>query len=136
MTQSNDDGLDHEVIADLNELCRDTGDDVISALLRIFFDEMPQRLSAMREFARDSNLTELSCAAHRLKGSAASIGARRLAGICAALESSGALLASQSALEGLLGELETEANRLHQVLPTALGRADAFRVQTSGSHRY
>jgi len=121
--QRNDDGLDHDVIADLKDISRDSGEDLIAVLLAMFFEELPARLSAICELARAADFPELERAAHRMKGSAAALGAQRLAGICAALESLGARPDAPDALEELLAALETEANRVREILPLALGGA-------------
>jgi HPt (histidine-containing phosphotransfer) domain-containing protein len=123
--QSNDDGLDHEVIADLTEISRDTGEDLIAVLLKMFFADLPDTLGAICEVARAGNFSELARAAHRIKGTSAALGARRFAGICAALESIGERATAPDALEDLLAALAAEANRLREVLPRALGGAEA-----------
>ncbi len=123
--QNEDDGLDHGVIADLREIGCDSADDVIGVLLRMFFEEMPNRLAAIGNFSRTADFTELARAAHRMKGSSAVIGARRLAGICGALESIGERGAAPDAIEDLLIALDTEANRLRETLPRALGHSGA-----------
>lgn len=123
--QNEDDGLDHGVIADLKEIGGDPADDVIGVLLRMFFAEMPGRLTAIGNSSRAADFAELARAAHRMKGSSALIGARRLAGICGALESIGEQGAASDAIEDLLIALDTEANRLRETLPRALGHAGA-----------
>jgi HPt (histidine-containing phosphotransfer) domain-containing protein len=122
--EMNDDGLDHGIIADLTEICQHNGDDVISVLLDMYFSEMPNRLRAICESARESNFSELTRAAHRLKGSSASLGARRMAEICGELEMFAKRSQTSNPPTNLLAALEAEARRLREVLPAALGRAE------------
>ncbi|HUY38785.1 MAG TPA: Hpt domain-containing protein [Candidatus Binataceae bacterium] len=124
--QISDDGLDHEVIEDLKDISADPTDDVIPVLLGMFFTELPARIIAIRTLARAPDLSELARAAHRMKGSSALIGASRLAGICGDLESIGDRRAAPEAMEALLSALEIEAKRVRQILPQALGHADAI----------
>lgn len=123
--QSIDDGLDHEIIADLREISRDTGEDLIGVLVKMFFAELPGTLAAICELARAGKFPELVRAAHRMKGTSAALGARRFAGICAALESIGEQVKAPEALEDLLAALEAEASRLREILPLALGVGEA-----------
>ncbi|MHB8384742.1 MAG: Hpt domain-containing protein [Candidatus Binataceae bacterium] len=132
--QNMDDGLDHEVIADLKDVGADPGDDVIPVLLGMFFQELPKRITAIRVLAHAPDFSELARAAHRMKGSSALIGARRLAGICGALESIGDRIAAPEAMDDLLAALEVEATRVRRILPQALGHAEAVSgTQSSAS---
>jgi len=121
----NDDGLDHAVIADLKELCEDTGEDVIAQLLEVFFAELPDRLAAVHALARAGELTAVSRDAHRMKGSAVSIGAQRMAQICGALEMAAERGGTSLEIGNLLAALDAEADRVGKILPLALGRAAA-----------
>jgi two-component system, sensor histidine kinase and response regulator len=133
--QNSDDGLDHEVIEDLRDIGADPTDDVIPVLLGMFFKELPARIIALRTLAHAPDLSALASAAHRMKGSSALIGASRLAGICADLESIGDRRAAPEAMEDLLSALEVEAKRVRLILPQALGHADAVSRQQDSALR-
>src|SRR6266511_5847373 len=60
--------------------------DIVAELIDIFFQDTPSRLDGIRQALRQSDIQALEQAAHSLRGSCATIGARRMATLCLALE--------------------------------------------------
>ncbi len=80
--------LDPEVIAGLVALGEDGGENILKLLVDIFTaEEAPSCLSHIEEAIQAGDATELAEGAHKLKGSAAQLGATRLRELCAILES-------------------------------------------------
>ena len=62
------------------------GEPLLTRLVRIFRREAPESLAAIQAAAASCDTAPLEAAAHKLKGSAANFGARRLQGVCLAIE--------------------------------------------------
>ena len=58
------------------------GEDFVRKLFDIFVEDSPARLEEMKKSSKEKIPEKTRTAAHALKGSAAAIGAKRLAGIC------------------------------------------------------
>ena len=84
--------------------------DLIVELIELYDEDTPRRLVAIRSALAEIDLAALRRAAHGLKGSSASLGARRVAALCDELE---ALPDEDSAreAEALLTRLEREFER-------------------------
>ena len=74
-----------------------------------YLEDAGRLVAAMRRAAADGRTDELKRAAHTLKGSSAALGARRLAAVCARIESSGA---GDALLDLAAAELEAVSNAL------------------------
>ncbi len=92
---------------------------------RLFLEDLPHRLSRMRECVHGSNPEELRREAHTLKGSSISIGAATLAKMCADVER-----APFPSVDMELGRLEGEAERVRTAL---LEELTPERVQNVGA---
>jgi diguanylate cyclase (GGDEF)-like protein len=77
--------LDHEIF---NEL-KDAIGDAFPRMLRVFAEDIPRYLGNLRSAVEDGKLDTVQLVAHSLKGSAAIIGALRLAEICKRMETAG-----------------------------------------------
>jgi PAS domain S-box-containing protein len=102
--------IDRAVLANLRKLQQPGEPDVLGQLIDLFLNETPSRLAAVREAVEKGDAPRLAKAAHTLKGSSASLGARQMACVCAELEAKGKAgdLTSASAL---LAQLEAEFER-------------------------
>lgn len=60
--------------------------DIIVELIDLYFEDTPRRVAAVRRALEDEDVSALRWAAHGLRGSSASLGARRLAALCDELE--------------------------------------------------
>jgi CheY-like chemotaxis protein/HPt (histidine-containing phosphotransfer) domain-containing protein len=76
--------LDPEILADLREL--DKGRSVVAGLTTIFIDDTRSALGTVRQAIGDGDQDTIRACAHRLRGSAGSLGAVKMAAICSELE--------------------------------------------------
>jgi HPt (histidine-containing phosphotransfer) domain-containing protein len=93
----------------------DSERDIVTELIDIFLEDTPPWLTALHEALLRSDVRAFAHAAHSLKGSCGTIGAKRMAAICAALEGSarrGYLEAVRTSLDGLSAEFQ----RVRQML--------------------
>ncbi|HZN12195.1 MAG TPA: response regulator, partial [Blastocatellia bacterium] len=110
--------LDAEVINSLRQLQKQGSGDIGDELIDLFLKEAPERLAAIRRAVEQDDPRALVRAAHRLKGSSATLGARPLAELCAQLEQRGRANAAAGA-EALLVGLEGEFGRVGRALNAA-----------------
>jgi signal transduction histidine kinase/DNA-binding response OmpR family regulator len=99
---------------------RDGGEpNIIREVFDVFRSEAPTLLQQMRQATQGGDINALRRAAHSLKGAAASLGAKSLAGLCAKIERR----ARTGVIEGiveLIGEAEVHT---HAVLKTLAGES-------------
>jgi len=91
-------------------------DNFIGEVVRIFQDSSPAILAGLRENAAQGNPEALHRLAHKLKGSAANLGAARLAASCAALENAVHGFAAQSEIQAQVVLVESEYQQAAQEL--------------------
>jgi signal transduction histidine kinase/CheY-like chemotaxis protein/HPt (histidine-containing phosphotransfer) domain-containing protein len=77
--------LDLPTLGRLRELSTD-GEDILGLLVPTYATSSADDLSALRRLVEESCWRDVERAAHRLKGSSASLGAVRVAAVCAAIE--------------------------------------------------
>jgi len=101
-----------------NELLRRVqgNDDLLAELVRLFLDDAPKQIKEIHSAVRDGAASRLEYAAHSLKGSAASLGARALAEAARKLELRGRDKQVDGA-EADLAALDREWDRLKLELP-------------------
>jgi HPt (histidine-containing phosphotransfer) domain-containing protein len=115
-----DDGsvLDQSVLNTLRKLTPPGEPDVLIEVLKLFLEEVPPRITRLRNAWAAGNIEELHRAAHSLKGSAGNIGARRLYDVCSQLDEKGkagdraAIPALVEALGVEFAKVETEIRRV------------------------
>jgi HPt (histidine-containing phosphotransfer) domain-containing protein len=78
--------VDIAVLTALEDAQVDGEPDLIVELIDLYLEDAPQRLEAIKAAATNKDGTSLKRSAHGLQGSSASLGVRRLAGICQNLE--------------------------------------------------
>lgn len=88
--------LDPEIVAGLRELEEKRGADRISTLITVFLRDAESHLERLRLAVSQKDGRTVAERAHTLTGSIGSLGATRMAGLCAHLEAMGT--------QGLLGE--------------------------------
>ncbi len=102
--------IDPDAIAALDALNEDGEADVVAEVFRLFLDDAPARLAAIRLAAAHCDAAALRRAAHALKGSAGNIGAVHVRDACLGLEQAAAEgqvdEAMVAAVEGLLPPTE------------------------------
>ena len=110
--------LDPAVIATLRQLTAPGEPDVLTEVLKLFLEEVPARMTRLRNAWAAGNIEEVQRAAHSLKGSAGNIGAREMFEICKQLDGSaksGGLAAAGPLIDALgaeFGKVEEEIRRL------------------------
>jgi signal transduction histidine kinase/HPt (histidine-containing phosphotransfer) domain-containing protein/ActR/RegA family two-component response regulator len=123
--------LDTSALDSLFRLEQLAGREIVRGIVDSFLSETPVRVARMRQAIGEGDGGSLNFTAHVFKGSAAQLGARRLAEACAELEERGRdgnLDGSQEELGELLRLLEEEASRAADALLTRLrfsGKAES-----------
>ena len=82
--------------------------DVVTEFIDVFLEDLPCRLTRLREAVGRGAPVAIRSAAHALKGSAGSVGALSLSGLCAHLEAN-ARSGSADGASALLSAIEPEA---------------------------
>jgi two-component system, sensor histidine kinase and response regulator len=93
--------------------------EILREIMRIFLEESPRMLANIRGALRARDGRALELAAHSLKGSAANLGAARVAVLAAALETMGRESCLQTA-DGVWTDLEVEAHELRGAIAAIL----------------
>jgi CheY-like chemotaxis protein/HPt (histidine-containing phosphotransfer) domain-containing protein len=107
--------IDRAVLEGLRELQVPGEPDLVAEFIRLFRDETPPLLAALRTGVGQGQADQVKKAAHTLKSTSANLGAHQMAALCAELEQRG----RSGALEGtpaLLAQLEQELERVSQAL--------------------
>jgi HPt (histidine-containing phosphotransfer) domain-containing protein len=91
------------------------GGGLVAELVDLFFEDVPPRLDSIRRAMAAGDPDALVRTAHSLKGSAATLGAERMAELCRQIEVSGRAGEVPEA-QGLLEPLEEEFGRVKQAL--------------------
>jgi HPt (histidine-containing phosphotransfer) domain-containing protein len=81
--------LDQNVLDELRKLEADGAPDLLADLIGLFQQETPPLLDSIHDAVATGNADKLRAAAHTLKGSSSSLGARGLAALSADLEGRG-----------------------------------------------
>ena len=110
--------LDEEFVTEL----RETLGNAFTRLLTVFIEDLPDYVEALREAIDDAVAERVSGVAHTIKGSAANIGARRLAEISKRIEAAGRNGDFDTAQE-LYGLIRGEADKLLALLEERLNPA-------------
>ncbi|HEY0239780.1 MAG TPA: response regulator [Friedmanniella sp.] len=113
--------IDADQIEGLAELRTPDGGSLLATFISSFSRRVGDRLDAIRDCVDRSDDEGLAMAAHVLKGSAATIGAVRVASLCAELENGGAavLVRRPRILEELAAALETAVHELDVIATRA-----------------
>ena len=107
--------LDQTVIAGLKELREPGQPDPLAELIELFFRDARPRLQKMEAALAAKDFSALAAAAHSLKGSASNLGARRLASLCARLETE-AKGQELSETANILLDVKSEFQQVEQTL--------------------
>jgi CheY-like chemotaxis protein/HPt (histidine-containing phosphotransfer) domain-containing protein len=107
--------IDRSVLDSLRELQVPGEPDLVAEFVRLFHDETPPLVDALRSGVSQGEADTIRRAAHTLKSSSANLGAHHLSALSAELEKKG----RSGELEGtpaLLADLEREVERVGQAL--------------------
>jgi two-component system sensor histidine kinase/response regulator len=113
--------VDPAQIEGLSELRTPDGGSLLATFIASFTRRADNRLETIRSCADRADDEALAMAAHELRGSAATIGAVRVASLCAELEHGGAELLSRR--PAVLDDLETELAQVVLELDVIAGQA-------------
>ena len=111
--------LDPEMLAELAELSKTSGGNVMRELVEAFLTQLPERITALKAAIAADDLKALASTAHAMAG-AASLGARRYAALCTAVERH-ARKEEHAQAFSLAHTLLMETDRLPPVLLDAAG---------------
>jgi HPt (histidine-containing phosphotransfer) domain-containing protein len=112
------DPVDLERLESLSSLRTADGTSLLASFVDAFVRRSGERIRAIRAAATDPEPRALELAAHELKGSAGTIGATRVAALCAELELDGPQALGRR--PGLLDELEGELDLAGRALTDAV----------------
>jgi HPt (histidine-containing phosphotransfer) domain-containing protein len=113
--------LDHEVLDALREMQGEGEPDLLAELVEIFEEDASTRLRALREALERGDAESLKQTAHALKGSAANLGARRMAHMAARIEElAGGSESLKEEVADLLEELQREFKGVRAELSASL----------------
>jgi HPt (histidine-containing phosphotransfer) domain-containing protein len=104
--------VDMETLNSFEEMRVEGEPDLIVELIDLYVESAPRQLAVMLEAAAERDEASLKRAAHCLKGSSASLGARRVAALCDEIE--GTVYDSLRELRTLTSRLEHEFERARQ----------------------
>lgn len=111
-----DETLDRSTLAAFRQGDAPGSFDFMRMLIDQFLQEAASQVEMLKDAARRSDAQGLEATAHSLKGSSMTIGARRLGGLCAQVESDAAGKPDGVAAEVLLAELDREFLRVRDAL--------------------
>lgn len=106
-----DDVVDISVLTSFEEEPVSGEPDLVVELIDIFFDDVPQRLTTMREAQALGDGAALGATAHSLKGSSSSLGATQMAAICDEIEVTANNLSPEE-INAVMNRLEAEFERV------------------------
>jgi HPt (histidine-containing phosphotransfer) domain-containing protein len=107
--------LDPAVIESLRRLTIPGEPDVLNEVLTLFRHDAPRRFERLRNALAAGNIEEVRRAAHSLKGSAGTIGARTMFDVCRQIDELDELASAAPLVDALRVEfdkVESEINRL------------------------
>jgi len=117
--------LDRERVSSFMTISR-TQEGFLEGLVRTFKQDVPSRIDALRAAAATGDANDLALAAHALKSSCGSVGARRMFAVAATLEQK----VRAGKLEGVNASIEQLAAEFPRVLEAYTGI-----IRRSGQHR-
>jgi CheY-like chemotaxis protein len=107
--------LDAETIAGIRALGRSASNDFLARVVARYVEDTPQLMERMRAAMQSADAAALRLAAHTLKSSSATVGAKAAAALCKELETLGRNGSFEGAPE-LMSQLETELTGVYAAL--------------------
>jgi HPt (histidine-containing phosphotransfer) domain-containing protein len=111
--------LDTEVIVSLLELSDDDGPGILAELVEMYLTDTPPKLDALHEALTRGDSDAVAQLAHTVKGSSGSLGAKRMAVLCAELEEQGRRR-NLSEAAGILSQVSREYQTACRALEAAV----------------
>jgi PAS domain S-box-containing protein len=100
--------LDDAVLAQLERLGEDTGEDLLGELGGLFLSDADRHVAALHQARRDADADQIARSTHALRGASADLGATELSRLCSVAETPDGVaefLADPSLLDAILSEL-------------------------------
>ncbi len=101
--------VDSKTLDDLRKMQGQHSSDLLQRAIGIYLERLPEQIEVLEEAVREADADEIRGVAHSLKSSSATLGATRLASLCADLETmgrEGRVDAAPAVLSDLLEEAE------------------------------
>jgi signal transduction histidine kinase/HPt (histidine-containing phosphotransfer) domain-containing protein len=132
LTDADKPTIDETVLAQLREFERPDESSFVAHLISMFLSDLTMRLTEIHAALAVADGQRVNRAAHALKGASGELGAARLRALSSRLELQ---TANQSVegLDGLIGIVEEEANRVRVALEAQKVAAVAARVQNTAT---
>ena len=108
--------LDRRVIAGFRSGLPDGAPDIARMLIDQFIQEAAAQAERLHEASRCGDAAALKAAAHGLKGSSMTMGAKRLGILCTAMEAQASRHPSVVVVSTLMTELDAELIKVHDAL--------------------
>jgi len=115
MDNGQPEAIDHTVLGELRSLQGEGEPDLVAELFESFRQEAPTLIASMRTAVTQGNAEKLKQAAHSLKGSSASLGAKPLSALSAEVEKMGRAGSVTGAAEKI-DQIEQEYARVLKML--------------------
>ncbi|MEW6733027.1 MAG: two-component regulator propeller domain-containing protein [Acidobacteriota bacterium] len=120
--------IDRSALERLREIDDDSSADIVGELIKIFINEAPKRIVALRQGVEEMDAKAIKFAAHGLKSSCASLGATQMATLCAKMEKESGV-GSLEQVATYLMQLEKEFERVKWELEQELMPQKSQRSQ-------
>jgi HPt (histidine-containing phosphotransfer) domain-containing protein len=94
-------------------------EDLACAIVMSFLDDIPQRLTLLKECLENGDAAGVTLQAHTIKGAAATVGGEALRAVAAEIERA-AKTGDVSSAKGHMADLEVQLNRLQQAISVVI----------------
>jgi HPt (histidine-containing phosphotransfer) domain-containing protein len=108
--------LDRRVLAELRQAGAPGSAAFVTMLIDGFVEEAAEQLGLAKAACARADASALKSAAHSLRGSAATMGARRLGGLCAQMESHAAGTLDAAVASALMSDIDREHVKVREAL--------------------
>ena len=129
--EARDDTLDAGVIATFRESDASGSSDFVVMLIDLFVKDAESHMAALRAAVPRRDAGVVKAAAHSLKGSSMTIGAKRFGAVCGRMEDDAKRSPDASVAPALMAALEEEFARVRDALATERKRPPIVTTQTS-----
>jgi len=109
--------VDARVLEELRALGGEDDPMFLRTLIEHFFQNLPQRLDALRTAITDGNMKVVQREAHTLKGMCGNLGAMAMVNLFGVLEQRSSPLSVEE-MKSVFGNVETEFERVREALAT------------------
>jgi len=113
--------IDRQVLGVFRDESQADGDGFLAELIGSFLAEAPLRIAGARQAVAKVDAAALRMAAHSLKGSSSTLGANNLASLCSSLEARAKSGSVDKTASELIGQVESEFERVREALEAELG---------------